>query len=152
MDDRLVHWRCAHRGSLPSTDIRQIPGGCEARIALLTGLGNQNAKRDPRQAQTSAGARAHVADQAIPAAIAGPMPETPLKSFPGPPMTLGSAAAAHLTLIVWCKDCRHQVDQTRRRWLLGSVPKRRCRMEQATPLLAVGSRNVDFDFVLPVLR
>src|SRR6266404_1790732 len=47
MDDRLVRWRCAHRGSLPSTDIRQIPGGCEARIPLLTGLGNQNAKRDP---------------------------------------------------------------------------------------------------------
>jgi hypothetical protein len=46
MDDRLVRWRCAHRGSLPSTDIRQIPGGCEAKIALLTGLGNQNAKRD----------------------------------------------------------------------------------------------------------
>src|ERR1700730_5224052 len=94
MDDRLVHWRCAHCGSLPSTDIRQIPGGCEARIALLTGLGNQNAKRHPRQAQTSAGARAHAADQAIQAAIAGPIPETPLKSFLGPPMTLGSAAAA----------------------------------------------------------
>src|SRR5882672_12199155 len=85
MDDRLVHWRCAHRGSLPSTDIRQIPGGCEARIALLTGLDNQNAKRDPRQAQTSAGARAHAADQAIRAAIAGPIPETPLKSFPDLP-------------------------------------------------------------------
>jgi hypothetical protein len=25
-------------------------------------------------------------------------------------MTLGSAAKAHLTLIVWCKDCRHQVE------------------------------------------
>ena len=33
-----------------------------------------------------------------------------MKSYRGPPMTLGSAAAAHLTLIVWCKDCRHQVE------------------------------------------
>jgi hypothetical protein len=27
-----------------------------------------------------------------------------------PPATLGSTAAAHLRLIVWCKDCRHQVE------------------------------------------
>jgi hypothetical protein len=25
-------------------------------------------------------------------------------------MTLGSAAKAHLTLVVWCKDCRHQAE------------------------------------------
>jgi hypothetical protein len=25
-------------------------------------------------------------------------------------MTLGSAAATHLRLIVWCRDCRHQVE------------------------------------------
>jgi hypothetical protein len=25
-------------------------------------------------------------------------------------MTLGNAAAAHVRLIVWCKDCRHQVE------------------------------------------
>jgi hypothetical protein len=25
-------------------------------------------------------------------------------------MTLGSAAAAHVRLIVWCKDCHHQVE------------------------------------------
>jgi hypothetical protein len=25
-------------------------------------------------------------------------------------MTLGNAAAAHLRLIVWCRDCRHQVE------------------------------------------
>jgi len=47
-------------------------------------LGNQNAKRDPRQAQTRAGARAHADNQATRAAIAGPIPES------------------HLTLIVWC--------------------------------------------------
>jgi hypothetical protein len=33
-----------------------------------------------------------------------------MKSYPGPPMTLGNAAAAKVTLIVWCKDCRHQVE------------------------------------------
>jgi hypothetical protein len=31
-----------------------------------------------------------------------------MKSEPGPPMTLGSAAAAHLRLMVWCKACDHQ--------------------------------------------
>ena len=25
-------------------------------------------------------------------------------------MTLGDAAAAHVRFIVWCKDCRHQVE------------------------------------------
>ena len=29
---------------------------------------------------------------------------------PGPPMTLGTAAAAGVRLIVWCKECRHQVE------------------------------------------
>jgi Zn finger protein HypA/HybF involved in hydrogenase expression len=33
-----------------------------------------------------------------------------LKSNPGPLATLGSTAAAHLQLIVWCLDCRHQVE------------------------------------------
>jgi hypothetical protein len=28
----------------------------------------------------------------------------------GPPATLGSTAAAHMTLVVWCKDCRHKVE------------------------------------------
>ena len=27
-----------------------------------------------------------------------------------PPMTLGDAAAAQVRLIVWCKDCQHQVE------------------------------------------
>jgi len=26
------------------------------------------------------------------------------------PMTLGNAAAAHVRLIVWCLECRHQVE------------------------------------------
>jgi hypothetical protein len=33
-----------------------------------------------------------------------------MKSDPGPPMTLGSAAGAHLRSIVWCKHCQHQVE------------------------------------------
>ena len=33
-----------------------------------------------------------------------------MKSEPGPPMTLGSAAAAGVRLIVWCWNCRHQVE------------------------------------------
>jgi hypothetical protein len=33
-----------------------------------------------------------------------------MKSYPGPPMTLGNAAAARVRLIVWCCDCRHQVE------------------------------------------
>jgi hypothetical protein len=32
-----------------------------------------------------------------------------MKSEPGPPMTLGGAAA-RVRLIVWCKDCQHQVE------------------------------------------
>jgi hypothetical protein len=33
-----------------------------------------------------------------------------MKSEPGPPMTLGSAVAAGVRLIVWCRGCRHQVE------------------------------------------
>ena len=33
-----------------------------------------------------------------------------MKSEPGAPMTLGSAAAAGVRLIVWCLDCQHQVE------------------------------------------
>jgi hypothetical protein len=33
-----------------------------------------------------------------------------VKSEPGPPMTLGNAAAARVRFIVWCKDCQHQVE------------------------------------------
>jgi hypothetical protein len=41
-------------------------------------------------------------------------------------MTLGRAAAAKVRLIVWCKDCQHQVSLTRPRWPLGKSPKRAC--------------------------
>jgi hypothetical protein len=33
-----------------------------------------------------------------------------VKFASGPPATLGSTAAAHARLIVWCRDCRHQVE------------------------------------------
>jgi hypothetical protein len=33
-----------------------------------------------------------------------------MKLYRGPPMTLGAAAAAGVRLIVWCKECRHQVE------------------------------------------
>ena len=33
-----------------------------------------------------------------------------VKSEPGSLMTLGNAAAARVRLIVWCKDCSHQVE------------------------------------------
>jgi hypothetical protein len=33
-----------------------------------------------------------------------------MNAYNGPPMTLGSAAAARMRLIVWCKVCGHQVE------------------------------------------
>jgi len=33
-----------------------------------------------------------------------------VKPYRGPPMTLGNAAAAQARLIVWCRDCRHQIE------------------------------------------
>jgi hypothetical protein len=33
-----------------------------------------------------------------------------MKSEPGPPMTLGGAAAARVRLIVWCKGCQDQIE------------------------------------------
>jgi hypothetical protein len=33
-----------------------------------------------------------------------------MKSQPGPLMTLGAAAAANVRIIVWCRDCQHQVE------------------------------------------
>jgi Zn finger protein HypA/HybF involved in hydrogenase expression len=33
-----------------------------------------------------------------------------MRTSPGPPATLGSTAAAHLRLIVWCRDCKHRVE------------------------------------------
>jgi hypothetical protein len=33
-----------------------------------------------------------------------------MNRYTGPPATLGSTAAAHARLIVWCRDCRHKVE------------------------------------------
>src|SRR5690348_15476264 len=33
-----------------------------------------------------------------------------MKSEPGPPMPLGGAAAAQVRFIVWCHECRYQVE------------------------------------------
>jgi hypothetical protein len=38
------------------------------------------------------------------------LPEVGVKSEPGPPMTLGGAAAAGVRLIVWCRGCQHRVE------------------------------------------
>ena len=40
-----------------------------------------------------------------------PSPERRKKSPPGPPMTLGNAAAARVRLIVWCKACGHRAER-----------------------------------------
>ena len=33
-----------------------------------------------------------------------------MKPYAGPPMTLGSAAAAHVRLMVWCKGCGYRAE------------------------------------------
>jgi hypothetical protein len=33
-----------------------------------------------------------------------------VNSYTGPPMTLGNAVKASVRLIVWCKECQHQVE------------------------------------------
>ena len=49
-----------------------------------------------------------------------------MKSYAGPPMTLGNAAAARVRLIVWCKDCRHQLSPTPAKSPSDTAPQRRC--------------------------
>ena len=52
------------------------------------------------------------------------------------PATLGSTLAAHLQLIVWCKDCRHQVEpdvsEQVERYGSGAEPKKKARATAAT--------------------
>jgi anaerobic selenocysteine-containing dehydrogenase len=33
-----------------------------------------------------------------------------VNGYPGSPMTLGNAAAAHVRLIVWCNECQHRIE------------------------------------------
>jgi DNA-directed RNA polymerase subunit RPC12/RpoP len=72
------------------------------------------------------------------------MASPPLKPYRGPPMTLGSAAAARLTLMVWCKACGHRrepdpAEQARWYGPETPVPERRRRLVCSQ----CGSRNVD---------
>jgi hypothetical protein len=46
-----------------------------------------------------------------------------MKSEPGPPMTLGNAAAARVRLIVWSRIAAIKSSPIRPRWLLGAAPK-----------------------------
>jgi DNA-directed RNA polymerase subunit RPC12/RpoP len=68
-----------------------------------------------------------------------------VKTYTGPPMTLGNAATAKVRLIVWCRDCQHQVEpdsaeQAARYGAETTIPQwgKRLRCSQC------GSRSVDF--------
>jgi hypothetical protein len=68
-----------------------------------------------------------------------------MNRYDGPPMTLGGAASARVRLIVWCRDCRHQVepdpaDMAERYGAELSVPD----WHQRLVCSACGSRRVDF--------
>jgi hypothetical protein len=71
-----------------------------------------NGHRPSKIAQCRRGPRARAATEALrPAASNSRQKATArVKSEPGPPMTLGNAAAARVRLIVWCKACQHQVE------------------------------------------
>jgi hypothetical protein len=55
------------------------------------------------------GARAVAAAEGVRAAARGAT-ASGVRSEPGPPMTLGGAAAAAARIIVWCKACQHQIE------------------------------------------
>jgi DNA-directed RNA polymerase subunit RPC12/RpoP len=67
-----------------------------------------------------------------------------LKSEPGSPMTLGSAAGAGVRLIVWCKACQRQVEPD------AAEQSERCGAEMPVPewrerlvCSKCGSREID---------
>ena len=63
--------------------------------------------------------------------------------YTDPPMTLGGAAAARVRLIVWCRDCRHQIEPAAMAEHYGadlSVPDWHKRLACS----ACGSRQIDF--------
>jgi hypothetical protein len=68
-----------------------------------------------------------------------------MRSEPGPPMTLGGAAAAQVRLIVWCKACQHQVEPhpTEMAKKYGAATSL---LDWRNPLVCskCGSRDVDF--------
>ena len=58
-----------------------------------------------------------------------------MKSEPGPPTTLGGAAAAQLRLIVWCKECQHQVEPDPAE--MAALPKAGARLARAAGILMI---------------
>jgi hypothetical protein len=67
-----------------------------------------------------------------------------MKPYTGPPMTLESAAAAHVRLMIWCKGCGHRsepdpADQARWYGPETTVPDWRARLVCSR----CGSRDVD---------
>jgi hypothetical protein len=71
---------------------------------------HQDVTSDPGQDQTGAGARAPAAAEGVRAAAGYGEAAPAVKRYTGPPATLGSSAAAQARLIVWCRDCRHEVE------------------------------------------
>jgi hypothetical protein len=73
------------------------------------------------------------------------VPAQTVNRYTGPPMTLGAAAAARVRLIVWCRDCRHQIEpdpaeMAERYGAELSVPDWHRRLMCS----ACGSRQIDF--------
>src|SRR6516165_7950564 len=71
-------------------------------------------------------------------------PAPSVKRQAGQPMTLGNAAAARVRLIVWCKDCRHQIEpdpvaMAERYGAATTVPEWRERLRCSQ----CGGRNID---------
>jgi hypothetical protein len=95
------------------------------------------------QGPAAAGAGAAAA-AVTPVRAAGEATSPRVKAEPGPPMTLGGAAAAGVRIIVWCEACRHQVEpdpaELAERYGAGvSVPDWRDRLVCSR----CGSREVD---------
>jgi hypothetical protein len=68
-----------------------------------------------------------------------------MNRYTGPPMTLGGAATARVRLIVWCRDCQHQIEpdpaaMTERYGAELSVPDWHRRLVCGQ----CGSRQIDF--------
>jgi hypothetical protein len=67
-----------------------------------------------------------------------------MKPYRGPPMTLESAAAAKLVLMVWCKACGHRSEPDpaeQARWYGPETPVPEWRRQLVCS--QCGSRNVD---------
>src|SRR5262249_47963856 len=63
----------------------------------------------PAPTASEAGAAASISE-ILRAAHERSLPPSRMKPYSGPPMTLGSAAAAKARIIVWCRGCQHSVE------------------------------------------